>query len=94
VTNRRASVRFSRTPAPYAVIVLETDTGAARPPSNPGPAGPSTPPAAKRTVTAAFDSSFKLAMVVVPMTWISLTEQGKPNRPEISWHGREVVRTR
>jgi hypothetical protein len=43
------------------------------------------------TITGAFGPSVASTVVVLPVDWIPLTEQGKPNRPEIRRLGRELA---
>ena len=42
------------------------------------------------TITGAFGPSVASTVVILPVDWIPLTEQGKPNRPEIRRLGREL----
>jgi hypothetical protein len=43
------------------------------------------------TITGAFGPSVASTVVVLLLDWIPLTEQGKPNRPEIRRLGRELA---
>jgi hypothetical protein len=43
------------------------------------------------TITGAFGPSVASTVVILPVDWIPLTEQGKPNRPEIRRLGRELA---
>jgi hypothetical protein len=42
-------------------------------------------------ITGAFGPSVASTVVVLPLDWIPLTEQGKPNRPEIRRLARELA---
>jgi fatty-acyl-CoA synthase len=42
------------------------------------------------TIAGAFGPSVASTVVILPVDWIPLTEQGKPNRPEIRRLGREL----
>jgi len=43
------------------------------------------------TITGAFGPSVASTVVILPVDWIPLNEQGKPNGPEIRRLGRELA---
>ena len=75
----------------YAVIVLDPDTATriAAVLSWPGLAVDTA--GCLDTITGAFGPSVASTVVVLPLDRIPLTEQGKPNRPEIRRLGRELA---
>jgi fatty-acyl-CoA synthase len=81
---RRADVR-------YAVIVLDPDTGTRVAAVLPWPGQPVDRAGCLAEIGTAFGPSLASTMVVLPLAAMPLTEQGKPNRPEIRRLGRELA---
>jgi fatty-acyl-CoA synthase len=79
---RRSDVR-------YAVIVLDPDTGTRIVVVLPWPGRTVDTTGCLDTIAEVFGSSVASTMAVLPMDRMPLTEQGKPNRPEIRRLGRE-----
>jgi fatty-acyl-CoA synthase len=75
----------------YAVIVLDPDTGSRVVAALPWPDRSVDVAGCLDTISSAFGPSVASTVVVVPMAAIPLTEQGKPNRPEIRRLGRELA---
>ena len=75
----------------YAVIVLDPDTGTRVVAVLPWPGRPVDTAGCLDAIGDVFGSSVASAVVVLPMDRIPLTEQGKPNRPEIRRLGRELA---
>jgi fatty-acyl-CoA synthase len=81
---RRSDVR-------YAVIVLDPDTATRVAAVRSWPGQTVSIAGCLDTITGAFGPSVASTVVILPMDWIPLTEQGKPNRPEIRRLGRELA---
>ena len=81
---RRSDVR-------YAVIVLDPDTATRIAAVLSWPGQTVDTAGCLDTITGAFGPSVASTVLVVPLDWIPLTEQGKPNRPEIRRLGRELA---
>jgi fatty-acyl-CoA synthase len=75
----------------YAVIVLDPGTGSRVVAALPWPDRSVDVAGCLDTISSAFGPSVASTVVVVPMAAIPLTEQGKPNRPEIRRLGRELA---
>jgi fatty-acyl-CoA synthase len=75
----------------YAVIVLDPDTGTRVVAVRPWPGRTVDTTGCLDTISGAFGSSVASTVVVLPVDRIPLTEQGKPNRPEIRRLGRELA---
>jgi acyl-coenzyme A synthetase/AMP-(fatty) acid ligase len=73
----------------YAVIVLDPETGRRIAAVLPWPGHTIDTTACLDRITEVFAPSVASTIVVLPMDRIPLTEQGKPNRPEIRRLGRE-----
>jgi fatty-acyl-CoA synthase len=73
---RRSDVR-------YAVIVPDPDTGTRIATVLSWPGQTADIAGCLDAITGAFGPSVASTVVVLPVDWIPLTEQGKPNRPEI-----------
>jgi fatty-acyl-CoA synthase len=73
----------------YAVIVLDPDTGTRVIAVRPWPGHTSDTKGCLDTISTAFGPSVASTVMILPVERIPLTEQGKPNRPEILRLGRE-----
>jgi fatty-acyl-CoA synthase len=75
----------------YAVIVLDPDTGTRVIAVLPWPDQAVDTVGCTDAISGAFGPAVASTVVVLPMDRIPLTEQGKPNRPEIRRLGRELA---
>ena len=75
----------------YAVIVLDPDTVTRIAAVVSWPGRTVDTAGCLDTITRAFGPSVASTVVVLPVDRIPLTEQGKPNRPEIRRLGRELA---
>jgi fatty-acyl-CoA synthase len=75
----------------YAVIVLDPDTATRIAAVVSWPGRTVDTAGCLDTITGAFGPSVASTVVVLPVDWIPLTEQGKPNRPQIRRLGRELA---
>ena len=75
----------------YAVIVLDPDAGTRVVAVVPWPGRAVDAAGCLDTISGAFGPSVASTVVVLPVDRIPLTEQGKPNRPEIRRLGRELA---
>jgi fatty-acyl-CoA synthase len=75
----------------YAVIVLDPDTATRIAAVLSWPGQTVDTAGCLDTITGAFGPSVASTVVVLPLDRIPLTEQGKPNRPEIRRLGRELA---
>ena len=75
----------------YAVIVLDPDTGTRVVAVVPWPARAVDATGCLDTISGTFGPSVASTVIVLPVDQIPLTEQGKPNRPEIRRLGRELA---
>jgi fatty-acyl-CoA synthase len=75
----------------YAVSVLDPDTGTRVVAVVPWPGQTVDATGCLDAITDEFGPSVASTVVVLPMDWIPLTEQGKPNRPEIGRLARELA---
>jgi fatty-acyl-CoA synthase len=75
----------------YAVIVLDPDTGTRVVAVVPWPDRPVDTAGCRDAIGDAFGPAVAATVLVLPMDSIPLTEQGKPNRPEIRRLGRELA---
>jgi len=71
------------------VLDLDTATRIAAIPSCPGQTVDTA--GCLDAIAGAFGPSVASTVLVLPTDWIPLTEQGKPNRPEIRRIGRELA---
>jgi fatty-acyl-CoA synthase len=71
------------------VIVLDPDTGTRVAAVRPWPGHTADPKGCLDTISTAFGRSVASTVMILPVERIPLTEQGKPNRPEIRRLGRE-----
>jgi fatty-acyl-CoA synthase len=81
---RRSDVR-------YAVIVLDPGTATRTAAVLSWPGQTVDAAGCLDAITGAFGPSVASTLVVLPLDWIPLTEQGKPNRPEIRRLARELA---
>ena len=75
----------------YAVVVLDPDTATRIAAILSWPGQTVDTAGCLDAIAGAFGPSVASTVVVLPMDWIPLTEQGKPNRPEIRRLGRELA---
>jgi fatty-acyl-CoA synthase len=75
----------------YAVIVFDPDTGTRVVAVLPWPGLAVNTTGCLETISDAFGRSVASTAIILPVDWIPLTEQGKPNRPEIRRLGRELA---
>jgi fatty-acyl-CoA synthase len=75
----------------YAVIVLDPDTGTRVVAVVPWPGRAVDATGCLDTISGTFGPSVASTVIVLPVDQIPLTEQGKPNRPEIRRLGRELA---
>jgi fatty-acyl-CoA synthase len=75
----------------YAVIVFDPDTGTRVVAVLPWPGRAVSTTGCLETISDGFGRSVASTVVILPVGWIPLTEQGKPNRPEIRRLGRELA---
>ena len=73
----------------YAVIVLDPDTGTRVVAAVPWPGRVIDTAGCRDAIGGAFGPSVAATVVVLPVDRIPLTEQGKPNRPQIRRLARE-----
>jgi hypothetical protein len=77
----------------HAVIVLDPDSGTRVVAVVPWPGQTVDATGCLDAISDEFGPSVATTVVVLPMDWIPLTEQGKPNRPQIHRLARELARS-